>query len=782
MQPLLTPSLLAAAALPVMGAQLTGSGTGPGDSFGTAAATAAGVGAVGAPRHAQGGLATRGAAFLYRNVNSLTGSVAQTVRLVASDGAAGDRFGSAIGQDGSNQLVVGAPGDDSGSTTDRGSAYLFRDLLTISGTASQAAKLEATTAASGDAFGSAVAAHSNLAVVGAPTLNFFGTVDRGAVYLFRNLDAASGTVNESSILYDTEGAANDNLGSAVAVWLNTAVVGAPGDDVGTNNGQGSVCLFRNLAAAGAVLTQSARLTAGDGAAGDAFGSAVGLGGTSPTGLRHVVAGAPGDDTPTTVGSGAAYLFRISDTATGTLTHTAKLTASGAQDDDSFGTGVAVSGTTAIVGAPAIDDFGFACLYLNLDTLAGTVTEAVRLWPATRLLNDAFGSAVALDGDTFIVGALAAAGTTTGSGSAWTGSVAALTRLDTAGATRTVERLGFRSRTNWIIGDTADGVVLTLAADSTAEVPLAGTSIFVGRSATADNNRLVVEGTISNTRAIQVGDSVNTGNELRVNGAATATTFTILQQSILSGDGLVEGAVAITGSLRPGNGTRDTLNVAGDLTWHAGTAWQFDLAAGNLSDRLAISGTGSDFLKGTGAAARTFDFLGSSQTGTYTLVTWSGTTTFTAADFAATNLGAGLGATFAIAGNSLTVTIGTALTPLQQWRQTHFSSTANAGNGADAFDADRDGLPNLVEYALGTSPVSAGSSAPPVVGRSADRLTLRFTPQVVAGLTYAVQTSPDLATWTTTPLAGLSAGAPFTWTDTATIASGQRRYVRLRVGY
>ncbi len=46
-----------------------------------------------------------------------------------------------------------------------------------------------------------------------------------------------------------------------------------------------------------------------------------------------------------------------------------------------------------------------------------------------------------------------------------------------------------------------------------------------------------------------------------------------------------------------------------------------------------------------------------------------------------------------------------LTALQQWRQTHFGSSASAGNAANNADFDGDGVPNLVEYVTGTNPWS-----------------------------------------------------------------------------
>lgn len=50
-------------------------------------------------------------------------------------------------------------------------------------------------------------------------------------------------------------------------------------------------------------------------------------------------------------------------------------------------------------------------------------------------------------------------------------------------------------------------------------------------------------------------------------------------------------------------------------------------------------------------------------------------------------------------------IGNPATPLENWRQKHFGTTANTGSAADRSDFDHDGLPNLIEYALGTDPLT-----------------------------------------------------------------------------
>ena len=125
------------------------------------------------------------------------------------------------------------------------------------------------------------------------------------------------------------------------------------------------------------------------------------------------------------------------------------------------------------------------------------------------------------------------------------------------------------------------------------------------------------------------------------------------------------------------------------------------------------------------------------------------------------------------------------TALQIWRQSNFGTTANTGTAADSVVSNLDGLPNLLEYALGGNPTVANSAIHPTVGtvtsNGATHLTLTFTPQK-SDITYAIEVSGNVSgTWTSVPLAGLfTIGRPYTYTDTVTVTAGAPRFIRLRV--
>ena len=125
------------------------------------------------------------------------------------------------------------------------------------------------------------------------------------------------------------------------------------------------------------------------------------------------------------------------------------------------------------------------------------------------------------------------------------------------------------------------------------------------------------------------------------------------------------------------------------------------------------------------------------------------------------------------------------TALQNWRQQNFGTTANTGSAADTAVSNLDGLPNLLEYALGGTPTIANNAIAPKLGITVSSgvpyLTLTFTPQR-SDITYAIETSGNITgAWTSIPLLGLfTVGQSYTYTDTVAVAAGVPRFIRLRV--
>ena len=123
-----------------------------------------------------------------------------------------------------------------------------------------------------------------------------------------------------------------------------------------------------------------------------------------------------------------------------------------------------------------------------------------------------------------------------------------------------------------------------------------------------------------------------------------------------------------------------------------------------------------------------------------------------------------------------------LSALQQWRLTYFGSSSASGNAADASDLDGDGLPNLLEYALGSPPDSSSPNARPVTDTAAGRLRLTFNRIADPGLTYTLQGSSDFVSWVDVWSSTGAANTPgsITVADTFDLSITPRRFLRLRV--
>ena len=146
---------------------------------------------------------------------------------------------------------------------------------------------------------------------------------------------------------------------------------------------------------GGLWTQQQKLTASDGAEGDSFGNSVALDGDT------ALVGAYIDDDRGSE-SGSAYFFTRSG---GVWTQQQKLTASDGAEGDSFGSSVALDGDTALVGAYGDDDLGSNSGSAYIFTRSGGVwTQQAKLTALDGAAWDSFGYSVALDGDTVLVGA------------------------------------------------------------------------------------------------------------------------------------------------------------------------------------------------------------------------------------------------------------------------------------------------------------------------------------------------------------------------------------------
>jgi hypothetical protein len=249
----------------------------------------------------------------------------------------------------------------------------------------------------GDTFGAAVAIDGDILAVSTPNHEVNGHAGQGAVDVFVRPAAGWGAATRTAVLTSSDGGANDQFGLSVGISGDTIVVGAPGHTVSGHGSQGAVYVFVKPASGWANMTQTAELTASDGAATEGLGEAVGISGNT------IVAG-PAQHTQVTR-RGEAYVFVKPVSGWTDMTQTAALTASDAANNDFLGVSVAISGDTVVVGANGRNSSqGAVYLYEKPSPGWQDMSESAKLTASDGAANDLFGTSVAIDGGTVVVGA------------------------------------------------------------------------------------------------------------------------------------------------------------------------------------------------------------------------------------------------------------------------------------------------------------------------------------------------------------------------------------------
>ncbi len=251
-------------------AKLTASDATPDARFGSAVSVDGNIIVVGAGRDGHAGMWS-GATYVFRYDGS---DWVEEAKLTAGDAVANQIFGAAVSAN-EDTIVVGAEGDAYGNHDAPGSAYLFE----YDGAGwSERAKLDSSDGATGDHFGSAVAVDGDTVVVGARNDDDAG--DRsGSAYVFvRPADGWTSTTEDAK-LTASDAARTDQFGGAVSLHQDTVVVGAHWHDTADKGDTGAAYVFTKPTTGWATATETAKLTASDASSNDALGISVSIEGT-----------------------------------------------------------------------------------------------------------------------------------------------------------------------------------------------------------------------------------------------------------------------------------------------------------------------------------------------------------------------------------------------------------------------------------------------------------------------------------------------------------------------
>lgn len=333
-----------------------------------------------------------------------------------------------------------------------------------------------------------------------------------------------------------------------------------------------------------------------------------------------------------------------------------------------------------------------------------------------------------------------------------------------------------SGTNGLNKTTAGTLTLTGNNSYTGPTTLTSGNLILGASS-------LPGGGLGTSRVV-----LSSGTTLDVSGV-TASTVTL--SGGLGGNGTVNATgknLLVAGTFTPG-----ALSITGNLSFDPSTLTTFVASTTpGVSTALAVTGSVTNSGNLTISPASGFTFGGNQS---FTFVTASGGITpgYSAVTVNAvplTQAPAGVwsvtdsGLIYTYTENTATLTVASAVvySPLQLWRNDKFGTYENSGSAADTFDADGDGISNLMEYALNGNPNVADTSIlPQITGTGPLKLT--FYRNGDANITYIVEARDDLATgsWTsiynsfgTTYTPGL-----FEVADPGPVV-GNKRFLRLRV--
>ena len=402
-------------------AELTASDGAADDEFATSVAISGDTIVIGSPLHAVGSNAAQGAVYIFvKPAGGWATTSTFTAELTASDGIASDNFGTSVSLSG-DTIVVGACDLSGICGNGPGKAYVF--VKPSGGWATTSTFDAELTPSDGgtaqDSFGLPVSIGGDTVVVGAPQTNGVTGVGPGKAYVFVKPAGGWSSMTETAVLTASDGATNDGFGPpTVSSDGNTVFIGASEATVGGNSQQGAAYIYVKPAGGWATTSNfTAKLTASDGQAFDNLGfcqNSVCLSGDGNT----VIAGAPQLNfaNGTATGPGKAYIFvkPASGWAT-TSNFDAELTRNSG-GPSAFGWSVALSSAGDEAAISAI--VGAGAVYEYSRPSSGWATTSSFDAALNESLGGNLGFSLAIDANDVVAGALTASAPNSKQGAAF----------------------------------------------------------------------------------------------------------------------------------------------------------------------------------------------------------------------------------------------------------------------------------------------------------------------------------------------------------------------------
>jgi hypothetical protein len=352
--------------------------------FGLAAGLSGNTAFIAAKNATVDGRAGQGAVYVFQK---LGGVWTQTARLVASDGAAGDQFGTAIALKGTNAVITAPLAKVNGKTW-QGAAYVFS---LAGGVWQERTKLVAGHGAAFETFGMSAAFNGTSLFIGAGGVNQGGVFIRRLVYVFRTAPDSRqpNWIERQTLDAPDQADPTSSFGTSIALNETFVLIGARSSTIAGVPGKGEVYVYTQVN--GSWLLTST-IVAADGAARDNFGTSVALDG------MHAFISAPGATIDGKVSQGAVYHFQL---AHGIWSQSEKILAKDGEASSLFGSSVSVSGQFALVTAYAMHNYvGAAYVYRQV---AGQWVLLQKLVASNGVPGDVFGYFSVIDGSTALVG-------------------------------------------------------------------------------------------------------------------------------------------------------------------------------------------------------------------------------------------------------------------------------------------------------------------------------------------------------------------------------------------